>query len=712
LSVVTVAALGAAGQTLPPTPPPVPQTAPPTSAPAAPGQQGPVFRSSVDIVHLDVSVFDKSRRPVLGLTQADFTVLEDGKPQTVSVFSEVDVPDAEEPPAKWMKVVSPDVRSNDLRDSRLFVIVLDDALIPGDQRMQNNAKDIVHQIVDKLGPTDMAAIVLTGDNRNTQDFTNDHARLLAVLDKFSPGLASYTFGKDAPLEGGGGGGGLTAGKMPPPPNTDVYFYESAVGTLRNVADFLVAVPQRRKSLIWVSPGVPLDFETTAPALAGPGSSMADKEAMSRLVDDVQEVFRRAQRANVAVYPIDPSGLGGMEQYIFSRVTGKMPGPAAMDFAHRQATNQLEFVSTMAENTGGRATVNTNDYKEGIAQVFRENSAYYLLGFQPTNGKADGNLRRIQVKVNRPDAEVRARTGYYAPEAVKVTETAKSASASPLATALASLLPNPDMPMQVTVAPFARVALPEPAQDKNAKKDKSKDNKATSTVAITLGARQRARDDSATARVVEDVELLASAFTPEGTSRGSTRQTAHITLRQGATGEFGYEVVTKIDLPPGRYELRLATYSGTLEKTGSVFTDVVVPDFTAAPLSLSGVVVNRTPAIPSGPKDALRPLLPFQPTSNRDFGVGDKVAMFVRVYQGGKAKLAPVAINVKILDSADKAVFDKTDTLDVARFETATRAADYTVPVEPVSLKPGPYVITFTATLGKDTAKRDVMFMVR
>jgi len=680
-------------QTPPTAPPPAAQTPPVTT-------QQPVFRSSVEIVHMDISVLDKVRRPVRGLKETDFTVLEDGKPQPVANFAEVYVPDTAEPPAKWMKVISPDVRSNDLRDSRLFVIVLDDALIPADPRMTNNAKDIVRKIVDKLGPTDLAAIVLTGDNRNTQDFTNDHGRLLAVLDKFSPGLANYSFGTE--LDGGGN-----------TPNMDVLFYENAVNTLRNVADFLVAVPQRRKSLIWVSPGVPLDLELAAtPMLAsGAGQGMADKEAMSRVADEVQEVFRRAQRANVAVYPIDPSGLGGMEQYITSRLVGKMSGLELMDFARRQATLQLELVSTIAANTGGKAVVNTNNYEEGITQVFRENSSYYLLGFAPTNAKADGKLRRLEVKVNRPDTEVRSRNGYYAPDAVKVTEAAKVASASPLTTAMAGLLPNPDMPMQVTAVPFARIRTP--ADPKIKDKDKAKnDDKATATVAIVLGVRQKAREDSATARIVEDVELQASAFTPDGTSRGSSRATAHIALRQGTSGEFGYELVTSLNLPPGRYELRLATYSGALEKTGSVFTDVVVPDFTNAPLALSSVVVYGTPAIPSGPKGALSHMLPWSPTTNRDFSREDIITMFVRAYQTSKAKPVAVPLNVKVLGLGDQVLSDKTDTIDAAKFENPTRSAEHSSRLDVQSLQPGSYVAVFTATLGKDTIRRDVRFRVR
>jgi hypothetical protein len=459
--------------------------------------------------------------------------------------------------------------------------------------------------------------------------------------------------------------------------------------------------------------VPLDHElAAAPMLAsGVGQGMADKEAMGRLVDEVQEVFRRAQRANVAVYPIDPAGLGGMEQYITGRLAGKMSGMELMDFARRQSTLQSEFISTIAANTGGKAVLNTNGYDEGITQVFRENSSYYLLGFAPTNSKADGKLRRLEVKVNKPDTEVRSRNGYYAPDAVKVTEAAKAASVSPLATAMAGLLPNPDMPMQVTAVPFARIrtSADPKIKDKNQAKN---DEKATGTVAIVLGVRQKAREDSAAARIVEDVELQATAFTPDGTSRGSSRATAHIALRQGTSGEFGYELVTSLNLPPGRYELRLATYSGALEKTGSVFTDVVVPDFASAPLSLSGVAVYGTPAIPSGPKGALSHMLPWSPTTNRDFAKDDVVTTFLRLYQNSKAKPVAVPLNVQVLGVGDKVFSEKTETIDAAKFENAARAAEHSARVDLQSLEPGSYVAVFTATLGKDTVRRDVRFRVR
>jgi VWFA-related protein len=657
---------------------------PPPSPPQAPAQTTPVFRSSVDVVQVDVSVLDKDRHPIQGLTADNFTILEDGKPQNIVAFKAIDVVDPGEPPAVWMKTVSPDVRTNNLQESRLFVLVLDDALIPMDPAATKAAKDIARRVVEKLGPNDLASIVMTGDNRNAQNFTNDHARLLAAIDKLAPGLAGYAFGYDAPGD---------KGAM----NMDSYFFEAAVDTLRNVADYLVAVPQQRKTVIWVSPGVPVDPESNGPvAISGLGSSgVADREVQMALVAEMAEIFRRAQRANVMIYPIDPTGPGGMEHFIANRLASRL-GANAQEFAHKQAGLQLDFVEAIAANTGGTAIVNTNDFEAGITQLFRENGSYYLLGFQSTNSKADGGLRRISVKVDQPGAEVHTRQGYYAADAAKAATAAKAAAASPLATAMASLLPSPDMPMQVTLAPFA---LP-----------KGK-GPVLASVAVILGVRQPAREEASRTRVVEDVELQTSAFTPEGDSKGSTRATAHIALREGATGEFRYEVVSHIDLPPGRYELRLATHSGSLGKSGSVFTDLQVPNFADEPVSLSGVVIGATPAIASGPKDALSTLLPFAPTAEREFLVTSKVTAFLRVYQGGKSAIVPIALKVRIVDGHDKTVADQTEALDPNRFDK-TRAADYRFPLPLTRLTRGPYVLTFETTLGKTSVRRDVRFTVR
>src|SRR5580765_6700246 len=99
-----------------------------TAQTAAPPQQPtPTFRAGIDVVQLDVSVLDKNRRPIKGLTAGDFTVLENGKPQSIVAFDEVEIPGAVEPTAPWMRDVASDVSTNDLAARRVVIIVLDDA---------------------------------------------------------------------------------------------------------------------------------------------------------------------------------------------------------------------------------------------------------------------------------------------------------------------------------------------------------------------------------------------------------------------------------------------------------------------------------------------------------------------------------------------------------------------------------------------------------
>src|SRR6186997_2437236 len=122
-----------------------------TTAQQTPTGQTPVFRTAVDLVHLDVSVLDKDRKPVRGLTSADFTVVEDGATQPIVAFSAVDVPANPPKPAAWSYRVAADVQSNEgVEDpeGRLFVIVLDDAMIPMHAQSLATARDVARKFVD------------------------------------------------------------------------------------------------------------------------------------------------------------------------------------------------------------------------------------------------------------------------------------------------------------------------------------------------------------------------------------------------------------------------------------------------------------------------------------------------------------------------------------------------------------------------------------
>jgi hypothetical protein len=127
------------------------------------------FLARADVVSVDVSVLDRNRRPVGDLTAADFTILEDGKAQTIEHFERIVLPEPPVVTADWMRDVATDVASNaTLADRRLVVLLLDDSMVPFDPYMVRTARETALGVVNRLGPGDLAAVVFSRDNRHAQ----------------------------------------------------------------------------------------------------------------------------------------------------------------------------------------------------------------------------------------------------------------------------------------------------------------------------------------------------------------------------------------------------------------------------------------------------------------------------------------------------------------------------------------------------------------
>jgi VWFA-related protein len=143
------------------------------------------FRTGVELVRLDVSVLDRDRRPIRGLTAQDFTILEDGKPQGVAAFSAVDIPDVVAPTAGWTHEVGSDVATNQLDVRRIVVILMDDGNTSPDDGAPKTARQIARAVIDRLGPNDLAAVVFTLQGKS-QNFTTDRRQLIAAVESFVP----------------------------------------------------------------------------------------------------------------------------------------------------------------------------------------------------------------------------------------------------------------------------------------------------------------------------------------------------------------------------------------------------------------------------------------------------------------------------------------------------------------------------------------------
>ena len=638
--------------------------------PPLPAPPTPQFRASVDIVHLDVSVLDRDRRPVRDLVPADFTILENGVPQRVAVFTAVDIPETFESPVRWMRDVAPDVHTNErIEERRLFLLLIDDAMIQADVEALNNTRKAARQVIDRLGPSDLAAVVFTLNNRHSQDYTADRGRLLAAVEKFSGGFRDMS---------------TIAGD-------DLYWTYSA-DVVRRAVDVLSTLPDRRKAIIYVGQGLPVNLELVATPQApglpeGGGASGLSQQGLAvQTLSLIEKAFAVARESNVNVYTVDVCGLRVEKPRPPSTPGGIPPPPPTC-----QPGLEVDYLLTVAANTNARAVINTNDFAPGIQAIFDENASYYLLGYQPAGATDDGRFRRIDVRVNRPGVEVRTRNGYR-PERARDAERRKAQLAKePLGAALAGVVPRSGIPLQVTAAVFPRASKNE------------------STVAIVLGVRQPIRPSAA--RTIEKVDLQVSAYNVDGKFFGARRMQADVAIRAGATGLAAYEVLSSLVLKPGRYQLRMAAHVGSLGTSGSLYVDVDVPDLSKAPVTLSGVVLTASPAPVSAPADGFRGFLPVVPTTERAFSRTDRVSAFMRVHQGGTRAVTPVALRVAVRNSLDANVVDRGLTIPVESFAT-DRAADVTVELPLSRLEPGEYLLTLETGAGATAMRRDVRFAVR
>jgi len=622
--------------------------------PGQPGTSGPQdpFRSGVDLVHVDVSVFDDARQPVRGLTAEDFTVLEVGKPQRILTFVPVEVPP---PPssitATWLREVGPDVVTNERDVRRLVVIAMDDATTAFDRGEALAARKVGRAIVDELGPTDLAAVVFTFMGR-TQNFTADRRALLAAINSFTPRNAT-----EGPPVGGPAG---FAGPVAPgaPLGCRMKLGGCVVSALREVGLFLEGAPPGRKILMFLG---------SAPRLN------INSDPFNQLTP-VTDMFRALQTANVTVNTFNLSGLTTL---------ASVAGDRSLGDAHlriggnRQSSEDLR---TLAELTGGQAFTDANDPDTFVPDVFRQDRSYYLLGFQSTDAKADNRFRRIEVKVRRPGVVVRTRSGYYATRKKDDRRT----SQPDVEVALANGHPARDVPLRLSVATFAVPGRRE------------------ADILLTAGLEL----DSGAAG--DRVSIVGAAFDASWKQRDRYQQSFEMPVVPGAPAA-PLDVHARLRLRPGRYEIRVAVERNG--RAGSVLSNVDVPDYAGDGVSLSSVVLVRQPAV--FVRNGVFPdVLPLPPTTDRVFERSDRLAAFVRVYQGGRKALAPVQVVSRIVSDRDLGVFEATSMVDPARF-TAARAADHSLELPVAKLTPGGYLL-LTEIPGTDGAltRSEVRFSVR
>ena len=651
-----------------------------------PAPQQPTFRTGVDVVQVDVSVLDKDRRPVRGLTERDFTILEDGKARPIVAFVPVELAEAsqEQPSASWVRDVAPDVTSNHARpEGRLVVIMFDWSIRFEDQIL---AQRIGRAAVDQLGPDDLAAVVFTSAFANggvPQNFTADRARLLAAINQpFAVALHNPPHG---PGHDPRNGNEVMIDDPEGYESGDCRCRVCVPETIGGVADAVREVQGRRKILLFIG-----TYFRLYEALKGPQSRQGPQftpglggkqviypgECAAPLKSAREKMERSTSLANLTIHTVDPVGLE-------SEANSPLGG-AKIAMLERQ-----DDLKALADMTGGRSVMHTGAPEEHLPDLFAESHAYYLLAFAPVDRVANGKYHKIEVKVNRPGVSVRTRSGYYGGE-THVAGNKPSVVTPETVSALEGVLPRNDVPLSVVAIPVATAEKLDP------------------TVAVVVGVRHgvgKNQSDKA-----DPIRVLAAAFDRNGRSVQSQQQTVGITLPPAAADDVSYEVLSRLPLKPGRYELRVAIDAAGAT-SGSVYTYVDVPDFADHPVSLSGVVLSVMPPWPTAPARGFPDLFPIVPTTRRDFARTDRVSAFVRVYQKVKEAAQRAGVRAEIVDVNGRVVTSDTVTLEAEQF-AKSHSAEYRIRIPADRLTAGEYLLTLQASMGPHTTQRDIRFRVR
>jgi VWFA-related protein len=650
--------------------------APPGPQPVQrPDQQEPVatFRAGVRAIQIDAVVTDAAGNPVRGLTEADFEILEKGRPQPITTFEAVDIPIE----AQLPDLADADVVTNE-GDGRIYLIVIDSISVENAPLAKRELRQF---FAEHFGPSDTAAIMFLDKAHSNagQDFTSNRRLLIKGVDSI--------IGDEPVVPGSASPFGQTLNP------SAALLSRNRMSRLKDLTEFLNKVPGRRKAMLLVSEAIGFDandFKDYAGTIMTPAAQ------------DAHAAMTAATRGNIAIYPINPAGLSpdspGVAPSVGAPPTAaELEGVQAQRLMIQSATLELR---TVAAATGGFALVNSNNFGDTFTRLVQENSVYYMLGFNSAQEKDDGRYVPVQVRVKRPGLKVLAKEGYIAP--FKGKDSVTSPERNPgVGSALASPIPVGGVTLRAFAAPF-----------------KGKGKTASVLVALAMDPNRLGLMELPDGGLRGSIDVRMVATDVRAKVLPQIRQVGNITIPAQARGDVardGLHLLTKTDLQPGRYQLRIAI--GTAQRGGSVIYDVEVPDYSKKDVAMSGVVLRggNDPEgvfLPTG--DPLEALKVRAPTTARVFSRSDRVTAYAEIYDttGGKphtvearAVLRSEAGEVTPIVTASRSTEELKKTGDMLRFET---------PLPLNGLSAGRYVFALEvkSSAGGDSITRTIPFRVR
>ena len=382
----------------------------------------PTIKVTTRLVQVNVVVHNKKGEVANDLTKDDFELFDKGQEQKILFFSKESTQTlpSDTPP------LAPGVVSNRYTNftsngtkhlaplpTSLTVILLDGLNTAFTD--QHYAREALIKFLNQLQPGDRVAIyTLTNGLRVLHDFTSDTESLLAALAKHRNQTSAQL---DASTYEDANTGDTNLDAFLDQSNEAIAnFYQArrtqtTLEALQTIAHHLAGMPGR-KNLIWLS--------GSFPTLVGLGADGAPGRDYQDFSPEMQRALRTVNDSGIAIYPIDARGLMGPFATMPSmspQTRGGPRGRGGLTAADQRAQNQLiQTHGTMrdiADRTGGRAFMNTNDITGAIRTAMNDTRVTYALAYSPSHDQWDGKFREIKIKMKRPGLDARYRKGYYA-----------------------------------------------------------------------------------------------------------------------------------------------------------------------------------------------------------------------------------------------------------------------------------------------------------
>jgi VWFA-related protein len=645
----------AAAAQSPPASSPAPQqpSPPPSGAQPAPadgraGQQTqapqppapPAFRTGINFVRVDALVTDSKGNAIRDLTQADFDVLEDGKSVKLETFKFIEVSGtpAEGELPKPIRTTWDEETELAREDTRLFVIFYDDYHVRRGSALA--AKEpIIRFIRNNLGAMDIVGVMYPLTPYSTIGYTRNHEGLIREVERWDGRKHDYTPRNEFEERY----------VQYPAEVVERIRNQVSLSALKTLVQGLGTVREGRKSVILVSEGysnyLPPQLRDPVANMPGYGNPNArgrtgtagertPQEQMNEeraeffsntdLLTDLREVFTAANRSNVAIYALDPRGLAAFE-YDIDQGVGLQRDRAGL-------TQGLNTLRTLADETDGRAIVNSNDLQAGLKQMVKDASSYYLLGYT-TQSPTDGKFHEIKVRVKRPGAQVRSRKGFWALTNADVTAATSAAAKPPVDPAVDEALSAIATPLRARIirtwigtsrGENGRTAVTlvwEPAQSLTSERRET-----PSRVSVMAGGQGGSYYRG---KVPEPAAEPASS----GGSNG-TVATSSTPAGAGGGGRITFQA------PPGTMQMRLSVEGETGQVLDTDFRDLVIPDYTKPEPALSVPAVYRARTARDIAQLVANP--EARPTTSREFSRTERLLFRVRAYAPGGGVAAPSA----------------------------------------------------------------------